>query len=266
LETKAEKIARLRTAVETARRDLIEAEASLADERADIQAFEFEFEARVGQWLTQLSQVEAEVTDLLDAIQQRRNQQAYGAQFPSVEEQYRRTWQTPPQSPPKVQREAVSADTEAQIKKLYRQLARRLHPDLAADNADRDYRTEMMTAVNDAYAARSLAELLAMARQLDGDERPSAPLFPGQTEDELIKALAEELRRCQQRQQRIALERQNLHNGPMISLSLDARLAQRQGRDLLAEMAQEAQRRLARKTVERDMIKAQFASLNRPDV
>ncbi|MCB8984614.1 MAG: J domain-containing protein [Ardenticatenaceae bacterium] len=263
METKASKIARLRIEVEAARTDLIEAEAELADYRADVEAFEFIFAARMGERLAELAAVEAEVADLLDRIQRRRNEQTFGTDFRSVDEQYRRTWQQPPKAAPKRPSESVSESTEVQIKKLYRQLARRLHPDLTTDAADRVRRTELMTAVNDAYAARSLAELLAVARQLDG-EQPAAPASPAQTEDDMVRALEEELIRCRRRLRRLKLERQTLHTDPMVALSLEVKLAQRQGRDLLGEMVLELERKIARKQVERDMIQAQFESLQRP--
>lgn len=263
MESKATTIARLRAEVEAARTDLIEAEAELADHRADIEAFEFAYAARMGDRLVVLAAVEAEVADLLDRIQRRRNEKTFGIDHRSVEEQYRRTWQQPPKAPPKRPSEPVSQTTEAQIKKLYRQLARRLHPDLTTDAEDRAYRTEMMTAVNDAYAARSLAELLAVARQLDGGQ-PIASASSAQTEGDMIRALEEELNRCRRRLARIHLERQTLHTDSMVALSLEVTLAERQGRDLLGEMVAEVDRKIARKQVERDMIKTQFESLNRP--
>mgnify|MGYP001335437887 FL=1 len=78
LESKATTIARLRAEVEAARTDLIEAEAELADYRADIEAFEFAYAARMGDRLVVLAAVEAEVADLLDRIQRRRNEKTFG--------------------------------------------------------------------------------------------------------------------------------------------------------------------------------------------
>ncbi|MCA9973306.1 MAG: hypothetical protein KC425_23970, partial [Anaerolineales bacterium] len=100
-------------------------------------------------------------------------------------------------------------------------------------------------------------------RQLDGGQPPT-PAASAQTEAEMVRALEEELSRCRRRLRRIHLERQTLHTDPMVSLSLEVKLAQRQGRDLLAEMAAELDRKIARKQVERDMIKAQFENLQRP--
>jgi curved DNA-binding protein CbpA len=141
---------------------------------------------------------------------------------------------------------------EAEIKRLYRQLARRFHPDLAVDEADRTHRTEKMAAVNNAYAARSLTELVALAR-----EAKISSQAPGQTEAQMIQALQAELERCQHRLRQIP-------HRPSVQLSLEVKMARRQGRDLLGQMAKELEHKIARKTVERDLLKAQFAQLG-PD-
>jgi hypothetical protein len=262
--TEAEKLTRLRLAVEVVRRELIEAEAELADRRADIEAFEFEYAATVGVQLMTLERIDAELKDYLDRIQQRRNERIFGTAFSSVEDQYRKTWHSTPDTPPPKKKAVVSENTEAQIKKLYRQLARRYHPDLASDDAERTYRTEMMTAVNDAYAARSLAELMALAKELE-DYGQSVKAEKGETAVDMIKALEEELTRCQRRLRQIDLDMQSLYTHPLVELSTEVKFGKQRGRDILAEMAEEVERQIARKTVERDMIKTQFDNLNSGD-
>lgn len=257
----AEKLTQLRLAVEVARRELIEAEAELADRRADIEAFEFEYEATVGVHLLHLERINAELNDYLDRIKMRRNEKIFGTSYRSVEDQYQKTWHSPPTTRPPKKKVAVSENTEAQIKKLYRQLARRYHPDLAADDAERDYRTEMMTAVNDAYAARSFAELLALAKELSGHGQTGSS-DKRETAVDMIQALEEELTRCQRRLRQIELNMQSLYTHPLVELSTEVKFGKQKGRDILAEMAKETERQIARKTVERDMIKSQFDDLN----
>jgi exonuclease VII small subunit len=259
--TDAEKLTQLRLAVEVARRDLIEAEAELADRRLDIEAFEFEYEATLGVRLTELERIEAEVAAYLDRIKLRRNEQTFGTAYRSVEDQYRQTWQTPPSMPAPKKKTAVSENTEAQIKKIYRQLARRYHPDLAADEAERIYRTEMMTAVNDAYAARSLAELMVLVQELERHGQTDA-FAEKETAVDMVKALEEELARCQRRLRQIELEMHSLYTHHLVELSTEVKFGKQQGRDILAEMAEEVERRIARKTVERDMMKSQFDNLD----
>ena len=264
-ETIHEKLARLRAELARVQDELIDAETELADQMADIRAFEAEFEARVGFLMTQLAELEGQVNDYLDRIQQRRNESVFGSQYRSADEQFRRTWQqpakpttAPPPPPP-------SADEKARLKKLYRQLARRFHPDLALNEADRLYRTEKMSGINDAYAARSLTELQVFVVEMEtaGAVTEPAKVHPGQTEADMAQALEKEIRRCRRRIQEIDLEMQNLHNRASVEMALERKMVQRSGRDLLAEIAADLERKIARKTVERDMIKSQFDDLNR---
>jgi chromosome segregation ATPase len=262
-ETVSEQLARLRTTLEQAQAELIQAEAQLADQLAEVNAFEFEFEARVGHLWDKLETLEAEIQRYDDRIQAMRNKQVFGYSYLSADRQYRRAWQAPPASAPTPPPQPLSQAGETQIKQLYRQLARRFHPDLALDETDRAYRTEKMAAINAAYAARSQAELEALAQEPDAVIQ-TGRVRPGQTEAQLVQALQDALARCQRRLREIESQLRSLHLRPSVQLSLEVKLACRQGRDLLEEMATELERKIARKTVERDMLKAQFDQLG-PD-
>lgn len=258
-ETIDEKLTRLRAEITQVQDELIEAEAELADQKADIATFEYEYNARVGYLLDNLTALEAEVKHYLDRIKSIRNKRIFGTEHVPVEEQYRRVWQQPPQPPPPPPAPPSPA-TEAQIKKLYRQLARRFHPDLATNDADRMRRTDMMTAINDAYAARSMTELMALARQAESAQMETA-VHSDRTAAEMIQVLEMEIHRCRRRLREIDLEMANLHQHHLVALMLEVKLARQQKRDVLGEMAQELERKVARKAAERDMIKAQFDSM-----
>ena len=259
-ETMQEQLARLRAALEQAQAELIEAEAQLADERAEVNAFEFEFEAQVGHWLNELEALEAEIKRYNDRIQMARNKRIFGIGYLSADEQYRRAWQAPSASAPTPPPQPLGMADETRVKQLYRQLARRFHPDLAMDDADRTHRTEKMAAINDAYAARSLVELEALAKEPDNLIR-IGQARPGQTQAQLVQALEAELARCQRRLREVESERGSLHRRPSVQLSIEVKLAHRRGHDLLGEMAAELEHKIARKTVERDLLKAQFDQL-----
>ncbi len=262
-ETSQEQLARLRAELEQAQTELIEAEAQLADQRAEVNAFEFEFEVRVGHRVDELEALEAEVKRYNERIQIARNKRIFGIGYVSADEQYRRAWQAPPASAPTPPPQPLGMADEARVKQLYRQLARRFHPDLAMDDADRARRTEKMTAINDAYAARSLVELEALAKEPDILIRidRGGQTAPGQSQAQMVQALQAELARCQRRLREVESERSGLHRRPSVQLSLEVKLARRRGRDLLGEMAAEVERKIARKTAERDMLKAQFDQL-----
>lgn len=252
----------LRAALAEAQNRLIETEAELADRLAEINAFEIEFESRVGYLLDNLEALEQDIQKYHERIQIARNKQIFGTPHISVEDQYRRTWQAPPPAAPTPPAQPLNPASEAEIKALYRQLARRFHPDLAATEPERLFRTQKMQAINDAYAARSLAELVALAQGAEAGI--DTGWRAGQTEGQLVAALQAELSRCQQRLREIDRELRHLPYRPSVEVSLEVKAARRRGRDLLAEMAAEVERKIARKSVERDLLKAQFDQLG-PD-
>lgn len=261
--TTEEQLAHLRQQIEAAEAELANREADLVDLRVELSAFRLEYDTRVGRKVTELEEIEAEIQRCQQRISQYRQwgpggppQTRTGAAYVPAEEQYRRTWQQPEEPPSPPPAKPVDAATKAQIKKLYRQLCRRFHPDLTQDAAERAWRTEMMTAVNAAYAARSLVELQALTEKPD-----RSPSVETGTDEQRLAALRDRLQQIQRRLQEAEQEIHELTNSPTMQMKLDIKFAQRQGRDLLAEMAADVEKDLARKRVELDFLVAQLKQL-----
>jgi predicted nucleic acid-binding Zn-ribbon protein len=261
--TTEEQLAHLRQQIEAAEAELANREADLVDLRVELSAFRLEYDTRVGRKVTELEEVEAEIQRCQQRISQYRQwgpggppKTRTGAAYVPAEEQYRRTWQQPEEPPSPPPAKPVDAATKAQIKKLYRQLCRRFHPDLTQDAAERAWRTEMMTAVNAAYAARSLVELQALTEKPD-----RSPSVETGTDEQRLAALRDRLQQIQRRLQEAEQEIRELTNSPTMQMKLDIKFAQRQGRDLLAEMAADVEKDLTRKRVELDFLVAQLKQL-----
>ncbi len=273
-QSNAEKINDLRAQLRDARQTIQESEAELDAQLADIEAFEFEFEANLGTLVDELSYLEVEVDNYMVQIKQMRHDRHLDGSYRPVEEQFRRTWETETPLIDNKKKEAASAPTpppqskatKAETKRLYRQLARKYHPDLAESDGERIFRTEKMRAINDAYRAGSMVELMALADELESREegivgkRPSPVSL--QTETQMIDALQQELTRCRHKIHFLDNQLRNLHNRPLVELMVDVKFGKREGRDVFAEMSTTLERKIAKKTVERDMIKSQFDNLH----
>jgi hypothetical protein len=252
-------LAHLRGQIAEAEGELVEREAELVDLRAELYAFNLEYDRRVGRTLEELSSVEEEIKKYQQRISLYRQWGPKGppqSNYIPVEEQYRRAWQQPSTPPPPPPPQPIDEATEAQIKTLYRQLCHRFHPDLVADRAEQTWRTEMMQGINAAYAARSLVELQKMAEQPD---RP--PATQTNTDAERLVALQERLQQIECRLQEVEQEIREITDGPDMTLSLEVKLARWDGRDLLAEMAAEAESMLAQKRAELDALRAEMEQL-----
>jgi predicted nucleic acid-binding Zn-ribbon protein len=262
-----QQLAHLRQQIEAAETELVHREAELVDLRVEFSAFRLEYDTRVGRKVAELEEIEAEIKRCRQQISQYRQwgpsgppPSRTGAPYVPVEEQYRRTWRQPEEPPSPPPAEPVDAATETQIKKLYRQLCRRFHPDLTQDLEERAWRTEMMTAINAAYAARSLVELQSLAEK--PDRSPSAETG---TDEQRLAALRDKLRQIRRRLREVEQEIRELMDGSTMQMSLNVKFAQRQGRDLLAEMAADVERDLERKRVELDFLVAQLKQLGITD-
>jgi hypothetical protein len=161
---------------------------------------------------------------------------------------------------PEAPRPVLESDLIAALKQLYRQLARRFHPDLALHETDRAYRTDLMMAVNAAYAAGDMAALERLATEPDSISREPATL------EELAIALQREVDRCRRRLAEIAGEMATLESHDSARLLKRAERAAADGRDLLAELAADLRRRITEKMVERDILETQLEEVEREGV
>jgi len=245
----AHQIARLQAEIEEQQAVLTELEAEVVDLRREVSAFERRYE-RIVRPVEQ--RLEAARTAIAELERQRnvRREHPLGAGraledfwqppegYVPVEEQFRQTWYVPPEPAREAPRKEQAAPDPARmnIKQLYRLLARRHHPDLATDPAERAARNDLMARINAAYADRDLAALQALARQPEGIH-PEQPLAALRLQE--LEQIARQLRK---RIADLRLERTGLLYGDMLRLALEEKLARRQGRNLLHEMAAQLER------------------------
>lgn len=248
----------LRAQINQIEQEIAVAELELAQLNGELAEFEAEFDRRVGPALQQLTELEAEVSHYLQRIKQMRAEKRFGEGYQPVEDQFDAKWNRSRQPSPSVPPPAPPPLTAVRLKKVYRELARRYHPDLAIDEADRAARTAVMTAVIEAYQAQDLAALLAIAHPTEANKATAVVPPPA-----VVAALGleQQLKQAQDRLRHLQTRLQNFHHQPLVELSLESRLAARDGRDLLAEMVQNIVQKVARKQAERDLLQAQFAHL-----
>jgi hypothetical protein len=255
-ESSHERITRYRQEIEQASADLLEAEANLENERVDISAFERIVDTRLKPIVESLNVLEAQVLELTDELHRQQAWSLYGDGYPTIEEQLRAAEEKASAAPPITQPLSLQPIDKKEIKRLYRNLAKHYHPDLVSDNEEKVRRTEKMAVINDAYTSSSVVEILALSKSSNGktsrlDNSESAQIV-------VLRALETELFQFRQRMHEIEDEKRNLHNSPMVQLSLQFKLAQLEGRNLLDEMAADLQNEIEMKKSELDQLKIQL--------
>lgn len=131
------------------------------------------------------------------------------------------------------------------IKRLFRQLAQKIHPDRAQDETDRAWRTQLMSEANRAYRAGDEAALReVVARWENGQALPPATPAANPVTS-ARESLRKQVTAMRERLATIEIELNRLFGSALYELFVAARQAWRQGRDLLAEMAERLDRRIA---------------------
>lgn len=121
----------------------------------------------------------------------------------------------------------------ADVKRLFRQIAQKIHPDRATDDADRAWRTHLMSEANRAYRAGDETALHEVAALWQEGRRDS----PAEAAVASAPTLVRQVERMRARLLEIEAELQKLFASRLYELFIAARQTRRQGRDLLAEMA-----------------------------
>jgi hypothetical protein len=255
----------LKAELERLRQQLVDAEAELADKLKAIHYFEFKLRLRVGHLVRRLDELAAEIKALREQLRQRGEQWDdplagngngrfhFDTDHTATDGEYRYRDNTAVSPEPK----PVDADKSKKLKQLYRQLAFRFHPDMAVDEADREYRTQLMMAINAAYAAGDLEKLEQIALEPDGDGRIDTSNITA----ELVQALQRELARVKRRLTEIEEEMARLDRHPNVRFMQDTEKAAAEGIDLLDSYESQIRRQISRKMVERDVLQQQLDDL-----
>jgi chromosome segregation ATPase len=219
-------------------------EFELSDTHANLARFNQKLDDRLGGLQKRLEEIEFEVEQArLRAA--RRAQWGERADSPDMHvdvlEQYRRTWTPKDKPPPPAPEEPeVSEQTRAELKSLFRALAKRFHPDLVTDPEEKRWRVKIMAQVNEAYAAMNVAELQRLSAKPD---RAGTPVE--KTREQVLADLRSEIRRLDNVIRDLERTLQDLINSHTVQLMLEVTIAERSGRDLLGEMATDLRQKIS---------------------
>lgn len=119
------------------------------------------------------------------------------------------------------------------LKALFRELAKRIHPDFATDDLDAQHRTRLMAQANDAY---NREDATALQRMLNGFDPSTVDTSPQAVEAEIART-RHLIERVQQDIAGIEKELETLAQSELAKLQERTIQAALEGRDLLAEMA-----------------------------
>ena len=198
---------------------LAERELELDHLRNQIISFETRYIRQVGVLYRQLDEWEERIAEL-----------KVSQETPEERERYAREAAQRPEAPPA---EEPAPERSLDLRNLFREVAKLIHPDFAIDDHDERHRTRLMAQANEAYRRDDAAVLQRMLNGYD----PSTDHWSA---DDVASALARTLTRIDRANEDVkilASEIEALAQSEMARLKERTVEAALNGRDLLAELA-----------------------------
>jgi hypothetical protein len=245
------------------REQLARLEQEHADLRGELHDFELLYNARVGPIEAQLAEAQLHLDEYrlrIELVQWRGNSLSPIQLEAEVEQRLRANRERAEAihanadfarsfvpSPP------IDPAADLDLKQAYRELAKRTHPDLATDEADRAIRNQCMVDVNTLYARQDLEGLRRILRQLE-----TRRLAQEETPEQRLARLKNERLRLDAAIRHVRAEIAELNRDPLMALKLEAALGRSRGRDVLAEVARQTQVKLLETEIELQELIAKF--------
>ena len=246
----AEELVRRRAQLQVLSAQLLERERGLATFRSELHAFETTYRKALGSRYARLDEL-AELLDetaepVVDDAEPGPEEDGPAGRYPGQGLPGGQNWAWGEREPDKEPERRAVVDEDA--RRLFRQLARLIHPDLAGDPQERERRTNLMVAANDAYEQGDVAALEHLLQ--DWHASPEAVTGSGAAAE-----LERTLRRIAQAEasmRKIDDELAELEASAMGWLRRRVEKAAHEGWDLLAHMVRELDRQIGEAQLELD--------------
>jgi hypothetical protein len=244
----AEELVRRKAQLQVLTRQLLERERGLAAYRSELAAFETRYRKALGSRYARLDELAERLDETRDAgpdpLGSDPDPDDPVERYPGQGLPGGQNWAWGEREPEKEpERRPVVSD---EAKRLYRQLARLIHPDLAADATERERRTNLMVAANDAYEQDDVAAL----ERLLADWHASPEAVTGRGAAAELERTIRRIAQVEAGITRIDEEVAELEASAMGWLRRRVEKAAREGWDLLAHMVRELDRQISEAQLE----------------
>ncbi len=233
LSPQAEELQARRRELADLRRKLADKELELSTENAQLHLFERRYQSVVGQMYAELDQVKAQVLGLASKIFPKADN--FREEAESAREQAREFHEESPE-----EKKPKEFNPPENLKKLFRRVAKRIHPDLASSAAERERRHELMAKLNQAYDGLDEEVIRSILMEWEAEEPAHDKLELG---EQLVRVVSQ-VAQVRKRLYEISDELEDLTLTEMFQLKKNIESAELEGRDLLQEIADDLEEKI----------------------
>mgnify|MGYP001274339616 CR=1 FL=1 len=217
------------------RKSLAEMELQLSTEKAELNLFEIRYQKVVGAKYAQMDIVKAQVLSLAAKLypnSETFREEAESAREKAKEYSEKKVESTSPQkefNPPE------------NLKKLFRKVAKKIHPDLSSSNEERKKRNDLMAKLNQAYDKLDEEGIRSILIEWEAEGYfDEGPMELGEQLVRVVRQLAQ----VRGRLYNISGELEELELSEMFQLKENIDSAEKEGRDLLQEIADDIEEKI----------------------
>ncbi|MEE8259415.1 MAG: J domain-containing protein [Nitrospinaceae bacterium] len=228
-------IVRKKLELEELEQELAENELDLSTARRDLHLFENRYQRIVGCKYAELDRLKASVLDMATRIYP--DSKDFRSQAEAAREQAEQSahnWEVHQE-----QGDMELPEPSEELKKLFRDAAKRIHPDLTTDPEERERRHALMARLNQAYELGDLEQVQAILNDWevinDWDQ-----LTPGKQLSRLLKQIGQVRHRFNQ----IQAELKQLKLSEMFRLKDFVQNSEKQGEDVFADMVVDVEEKI----------------------
>ncbi|MBC8287801.1 MAG: hypothetical protein H8E42_10060 [Nitrospinae bacterium] len=244
LSPQAEELQARRRELADLRRKLADKELELSTENAQLHLFERRYQNVVGQLYAELDQVKAQVMGLASKVFPKADN--FREEAESAREQAREFQEESPEA----EKPGKEFNPPENLKKLFRRVAKRIHPDLASSATERERRHDLMAKLNQAYDGLDEEAIRSILLEWEAEEPAHEKLELG---EQLVRVVSQAAQ-VRKRLHAISDELEDLTLTEMFQLKKNIESAELEGRDLLQEIADDLEEKIRKtKTQIRDL-------------
>lgn len=209
-------------------KELAEKELELATLQNELASFETRYARTVGVYFAELDRLDREIARELARLHP---EESYQQGYRRAEKKAQTSQEAVDR---KLEKEPKTFNPSEELKNLFRKVAKTIHPDLATNEEERAYRTELMARANAAYRDGDAAALEKILYEWEHRDEMKT-----QAEKQALEldGLDQKIARIQRRLAEIQRKIDEFQKSELHQLMLKVKRAEEQGQDLLSEMA-----------------------------